>query len=301
MFFHALIMFRFPTALNLGGLEAALADCVLRPVGPLEWATSGFIPPYGAHAAALAHMHEGMFLLAIGTEERLLPPAVIDKALQERLDAIFEQQGRRPGGRARIRMRDEVIFELLPKSHVRQTRLDVVVDTRNGTIGVNTSSRRAAEAAVSEIRMALGSFPALPLTAKVVPRGILTDWIAGHSLPSGLAIGNECELRDPADSGAVVKISNMELQGEEITQHLEAGKQCTRLALNLDDHASFVIGEDLAVRKFKLLDGAMAQLDNQDHDDFMSELTASFALMAGEFRRLFLALEQAFKINTAEV
>src|SRR3546814_13735843 len=116
----------------------------------------------------------------------------------------------------------------------------------------------------SEVRRALGSFPALPLNAEVAPRSILTGWVAGEPLPDGLALGDECELRDPVDQGAVVKCQRQELQGDEISKHLEAGKQVTRLALTLDDHVSFVLGEDLGVRKFKLLDGDVDQLESPE-------------------------------------
>ena len=111
-------------------------------------------------------------------------------------------------------------------------------------------------------------------------------WVAGEPLPEGLSLGDECELRDPIDQGAVVKVQRMELQSDEITKHLESGKQVTRLALNLDDHVSFVLGEDLVVRKFKLLDGAVDELESTERDDLHAELDARFVLMAGEFKRL---------------
>jgi recombination associated protein RdgC len=92
----------------------------------------------------------------------------------------------------------------------------------------------------------------------------------------------------------------MELQSDEIARHLEAGKQVTRLALTLDDHVSFVLGEDLVLRKFKLLDGAVDQLESTDRDDLRAELDARFALMAGEVKRLFAVLESAFRLSKAD-
>ena len=74
---------------------------------------------------------------------------------------------------------------------------------------------------VSDVRQALGSFPALPLNAEVAPRSILTGWIAGDPLPDGLSLGDECELRDPVDHGAVIKCQHQELQSDEIAKHLD--------------------------------------------------------------------------------
>ena len=300
MFFRNLTLFRFPTSLDLSDLETQLAECALKPVGPLELSSRGFVPPFGQHGDALSHgIHDALWL-TVGGEDKLLPGAVVNDLLQKKLAAIEEKEGRKPGGRTRKRLKDELVTELLPRAFVRPVRSDALLDTTLGVIAIDTSSRKNGETVVSEIRRALGSFPALPANAETAPRAILTGWIAGDALPDGLSLGDECELRDPSDSGAVVKIQRMELVGDEINKHLEAGKQVTRLALVLDDHVSFVLGEDLVVRKFKLLDGAVDQLESTDRDDIAAELDARFALMAGEFKRLFNVLEKAFKLSKAE-
>ena len=300
MFFRNLTLFRFPSSLDLSDFDTQLGECALKPVGPLELSSRGFVPPFGHHGDALSHgIHDALWL-TVGGEDKLLPGAVVNDLLQKKLAAIEEKEGRKPGGRTRKRLKDELITELLPRAFVRPVRSDALLDTSLGVVAVDTSSRKNAESVVSEIRRALGSFPALPLNAEVAPRAILTGWIAGDPLPEGLSLGDECELRDPTDTGAIVKVQRMELSGEEIAKHLEAGKQVTRLALVLDDHVSFVLGEDLIVRKFKLLDGAVDQLESTDRDDVVAELNARFALMAGEFKRLFNVLEKAFKLSKAE-
>ena len=300
MFFRNLTLFRFPSSLDLSDLEQQLSDCALKPVGALELTSRGFIPPMGQHDAAFQQACDDALWLTVGGEDKLLPGAVVNDLLQKKLAVIEEKEGRKPGGRTRKRVKDELVTELLPRAFVRPVRTDALVDTQLGVIAVDTSSRKSAESVVSEVRRALGSFPALPLNAETAPRAILTGWIAGDPLPDGLALGDECELRDPADSGAVVKIQRMDLSGDEIAKHLEAGKQATRLALVLDDHVSFVLGEDLIVRKFKLLDGAVDQLEASGDDDIVAELQTRLALMAGEFKRLFTVLENAFKLSKAD-
>ena len=300
MFFRNLTLFRFPSSLDVSDLESQLAECALKPVGPLELSSRGFITPLGQHGDQFCQRQDAALWLAIGGEDKLLPGAVVNDLLQKKLASIEEKEGRKPGGRTRKRLKDELITELLPRAFVRPVRTDALMDTQLGVIAVDTSSRKSGESVVSEVRRALGSFPALPLNAEVAPRAILTGWIAGDPMPDGLSLGDECELRDPTDTGAVVKIQRMELSGDEIRKHLEAGKQATRLALVLDDHVSFVIGEDLIVRKFKLLDGAVDQLEASDGDDIVAELNARFALMAGEFKRLCTVLEAAFNLSKAE-
>jgi recombination associated protein RdgC len=74
-----------------------------------------------------------------------------------------------------------------------------------------------------------------------------------------------------------------------------------KLALIFDDHVSFVLGEDLVLRKLKFLDGAVDQLENAgERESLAAELDARFALMSAELSRLFVALEAALQFSRAE-
>lgn len=300
MFFRNLTFFRFPASLNVDDLDTGLAECALKPVGTLELSSRGFISPFGRNEEALSHRLGESIWLAAGSEDKILPGSVVNDLLQKKLAEIEEKEGRRLGGRARKRLKEDLVHELLPRAFVKPGRTDALIDLANGFIAVDTSSRKSGEAVVSDVRQALGSFPALPLNAEVAPRSILTGWIAGDPLPAGLSLGDECELRDPVDHGAIVKCQHQELQCDEIAKHLEAGKQVTRLALTLDDHLGFVLGEDLIVRKLKFLDGAVDQLESTERDDLRAELDARFALFSAEVRRLFLTLEPVLKLSKAD-
>ena len=300
MFFRNLTLFRFPTTLDFSQLDELLPEMQLKPVAALELSSRGFVSPFGRDEPELSHRLGDAIWLTVGGEDKILPSSVVNDLLGKKLAEIEEKEGRKPGGRTRKRIKEDLVHELLPRAFVKPSRTDALLDLQHGFIAVDSASRKSAEDVVSQIRGALGSFPALPLNAEVAPRNILTGWIAGEPLPEGLALGEECELKDAMEGGAVVKCQNQDLQGDEIAKHLESGKQVTRLALTLDDHLSFVLGEDLVVRKLKFLDGAVDQLENTEREDLRAELSARFALMSGEIQRLFLMLEGALKLSKAE-
>ncbi|MEQ7771485.1 recombination-associated protein RdgC [Xanthomonas hortorum] len=300
-FFRNLTLFRFPTAIDFSEVDQLLPDVVLKPVGPLEMNSRGFMSPFGREEqVALSHRLGDFLWLTVGGEDKILPAAVVNDALARKITEIETNGGRKPGGRERKRIKDDLIHELLPRAFVKSSRTDAVLDLRNGYIAVDTSSRKTAESVMSQIRGLLGSFPAMPLNAEVAPRGVLTGWIAGEPLPEGLSLGEECEMKDPVEGGATVRCSAQELRSDEIDRHLDAGKQVTKLAMVLDDHLSFVAGDDLVIRKLKFLDGALDQLEEADQDGLRAEFDARFALMNGELRRLFSVLETAFKLSAAE-
>ena len=300
MFFRNLTFFRFPRELDLEDIGESLATRPLKPIGPLELSTRGFVPPLGRDTEALSHRIGDAIWVAAGGEDKILPPSVINAELLKKLDEAEEREGRRPGGRARKRMKEELVHELLPRAFAKPMRTDGYLDLGRGFFVIDASSRKVAESVVSMVRNALGSFPALPISAEISPRGVLTAWLAGETLPDGLTMGDACQLAGGESHGPKVTIRNLELNGDEVAAHLEAGLQCTRLALVLDDHLTFELDEDLVVRKLKFLDGAVEALEEDRLEDLHAELDARFALQAGEVGRLFDVLASAFKVSAVD-
>lgn len=303
MFFRNLTMFRIPKPLadllrDIPALAHSLGEAPLKPVGPLEMFSRGFVSPYGRHYEQLVHSGPESCWVTLGGEDKILPAAVVNDLVAKRANEIEQREGRRLGGRARKRLKEDVLHELLPNALVRSGRAGIHIDYAHCIVAVDTSSRKVAEGAISELRAALGSFPAVPVNAEVAPRSVLTGWLTGDALPPGFSLGDECELKDPIDQGAVVKAQRQELAAEEISNHIEAGKQCSRLAMCVDDSISFVLGDDLVVRKLKFLDGALDRLDEGSWESIQMEAEARHTLMALELGRLFGVLGRVFKISS---
>jgi recombination associated protein RdgC len=297
MFFRNLTLFRFSPAVadDLKRLEDVLGEHRLRPCGPLEMFTKGFVPPVGrGEDAPLTHTVKHCTMLTVGGEDKLLPAAVVNDELQRKVRKIAEEEGRKVGGRERKRLKEDLLTELLPRAFVRTSRLSAYVDMKHGWLVLDTSSRKSAENALTQIREALGSFPAIPLAPEEGPRVLMTDWLANGTLPGGLALGDEVELRDPATAtGAIAKCRRQDLDAEEVKEHLRNGKQVFQLGLVFDDRISFVLGEDLIVRKLKFLDVVTEELGDS-FEDAQAEADASFALLTLELERLLGKLEEWF-------
>lgn len=299
MFFRNLSLFRFPEgiAARFKKLDEKLAEHELRPCGPLELQTRGWVSPYGRGESMFAIEHGGSALLALGGEDKLLPTAVINQHIAEKVEELEKQRGRPVGSRERRKLKDEALTELMPRALARPSRLAGYVDLENGWVVVDTSSRKAAEGFISALRNALGSFPATGLEPEESPRALMTEWMIEGKLAAGFALGDECELKDPADHGAIVRCRRQDLAADEMREHLTSGKQVTQLALTFEERMRFVLDETLTVRKFKLLDIAVEQLDQGDRDSAKAELDARFVLMGGEVARLLAAIETTFGVH----
>lgn len=296
MWFRNLTLFRFSKAAakNLKSLDEKLDEQRLRACGPAELGTEGFMSPYGRDEEALLHRVGHYALLTVGREDKLLPNSVISEELKARLQKIEKKRGKPAGSRERKQLREDILNDLLPRAFTRLSRRNAYLDTDGGWLVVDTASRKAAEGVASQIREALGSFPAAPPLAEESPRVLMTDWLARGKLPAGLALGDECELRDSADGGAAVRCRRQDLESDEIGEHLKSGKQVFQLGLVFEDRLGFSLDEDLVVRKLRFLDLVQDELGDAATDSAVAELDARFALMTLELGRLFERMQEWF-------
>lgn len=297
--FRNLTLFQLPAAAvpTHAELVEALDGHRLRPPGPLELASQGFVSPYGRNQDVLGHGLGRHSLVAFGAEARLLPAQVVNDTLAEKLDRLEAERGRRPGGKERQRIKDEVLTELMPRAFIKPSRTLAWLDHGRGWLVVDSASRKAAEAVVHGLREALGSFPATPVAAQTSARLVLTGWLTGDALPEDFTLGDECELRDPGDDGAIVRCRRQDLGAEEVREHINAGKQVAQLAVSYQDRLLFVLGEDLTLRKLRFGDVVLEELGDGQGEDAIAELAARFALLTGETTRLQRRLADLFELG----
>lgn len=296
MWFRNLTLFRFSekSARGLKSLENKLDGHRLRDVGPQELNTAGFVSPYGANKEQLVHRVGHYALVTLGRNDKLLPGAVVNQELSARLQKIEEKSRKKPGSKERKRLKDEVLTDLLPRAFTRRSTVNAYFSLDNGWLAIDSASRKIAEETVTQLRQALGTFPAVPMAAENGPRGLMTDWLVRGKLPAGLALADECELRDPVESGAVVRCRRQDLETDEVREHLKSGKQVFQLGLTFEDRLSLVLGEELTVRKLKFLDLVQDELEGTSAESVVAELDARFALMTLELEKLYEKLDTWF-------
>lgn len=297
MYFRNAALFRLAPAFakNLPDFNDALGDHRLRPCGPLEVRTVGFVPPLGGEHDPLTFRIGNAILFTLGSEEKVLPSATVNAALKVKLEAYAKQHGRPAGGKARRALKAEVLDALLQRALTKPSRISGYLDTGTGWLVIDTTSNKRAEEVLTALRLAFGSLPAVPAIGEKPVRGVLTEWLARADLPGEVGFGDECELKEPA-GGAVARCGKQELESREVQEHIKAGKQCIKLGLTYGDHVSFVLRENLSLAKVRLLDGALESLDESAMGDAESEFAARAALMTGELDRLLVALADWFDI-----
>lgn len=281
-------------------LQERLAARPFRPCGPQELHTFGWVSPFGEASdgsGPLVHASSGCLLVCARHQERLLPAAVVAEALGERIAEIEGNELRSVGRAERRRLREAITAEMLPRAFTRSKRIRAYLDVTRGWLVVDAASERIAEDLVSLLRETLDTFPATPPRPSEAPATRMTSWLAEGVAPDGWSLGDACELRDPRDLQSVVRCRGQDLTSEEIATHLRAGKQVLQLALDWRERLSFVLGEDLALKRLRLADALIEELDELSTEDAVARLEAELTLLSLEMRGLLEDLERLFELN----
>ncbi len=296
MWFKNLLVYRFTRSLDLSPetLEAGLAGKAFHPCGSQERVSLGWTPPLGKEQGPLVHSANGYHMLCLQRQEKVLPPAVVNEVLEERLEELHEREDRKPGRKERSEMREAIVFELLPRAFCRSSRLYAYVDTAGERLVINTASANRAEELLTLLRESLGSLPVIPLRPSRPAPDCMTGWLQAGSPPPGFTFGGECELRDNADESAVIRCRNQDLTAEDIRNHLAAGMHARKLALNWNGGIDCAVDDKLAIRRLRFDDVITDKLDDSRAETAAEQFDLDFALMTGEFARFIPALVEAF-------
>ncbi|MGZ8225677.1 MAG: recombination-associated protein RdgC [Methylococcaceae bacterium] len=284
MWFKNLTIFRLTENFTLTQeeLEKKLESMSFRHCGPHEEFAFGWTSPIGKTAQQLVHSSNAFMMLCGKKEEKVLPTAVVNEMVQEKILESEEKQGCKLAKKERSAIKDELIFELLPKAFTFSRKIYAYIDRQNGYIIVDAASAKSAEDLLSNLRKCLGSLPAVPINTLEKPSVIMTQWLINNQTPNDITIEDECELRSPEEAGGIIRCKRHDLTLPEIKNHLDTGKQVIKLAVNWEDRISFIIDENLAIKRLRFLDLIQDQLADIEADDEATRFDADFSIMASE-------------------
>ncbi len=292
MWFKNLAVYRLPMpwSVDADELGRRLARRRLQRCGSFEMESRGWLCPRDAEV--YVHRLGQHWLLELGVEQKLLPASVIRQVAQERADQIAGRQPY-PVGRKQMRqIRDEVTEELLPKALARRRSTHVWIAPESGLLVVNAAALKKAEEAIDALRQAVDELPATPLTTHLSPTAAMTQWLAEGDAPAGFTIDQDLELQSPDEGKPTVRYVRHALEGREIRQHIASGKSATKLGLTWEDRISFVLTEQLQIKRLTFLDVTKGE-SQQDAENADEQFDVDFALMTGELLRLLSDLVHA--------
>ena len=290
MWFKNLQLYRLPKnwADNTAKLEEQLSTLTLQPCSACDLQSIGWVAP--RDGGTLIHSVNRQWLLALGIEQKLLPASIVKQFANDKAKEIEENEGRRVGRKEMRDLREAMTIELLPRAFVRRRTTFGWIDPVNGWLAIDAASPAKAEEFLEHLRKSVDQLPAKLLQVTQSPSSAMTGWVAEGEAPSHFTLDQDLELRSAEK--ATVRYVKHTLEGEEIRQHIAEGKVVTRLAMTWGDRISFLLNENLQIKRLSFLDLLKEQADGQAENE-EERFDIDFTLMTGEVAQLLNDLLEA--------
>jgi recombination associated protein RdgC len=296
MWFKNIIFYRFTDKVNYSveQLETAFAEHSFTPCKSQELSRYGWVAPHSNMHESQIFTSSGAFLITAQKEDKLVPSSVVNQQLKDKVSTIEKQEARKVYRKEQMSMKDEIILDLLPRAFSKFNQTSALIVPQHGFIAVDSSSYAKAEELLNLLRNSLDSLPIKLPDVNHSPAVMMSQWLNQENLLPEFKCLEECELKDQSGEGAVIKVKGQDLHCDEITMHLDAGKQVSKLALEWDETLSFMLHEDLSIKRFKPTDQLTTELNEENSEDPLARLDADTSRLTLELQRLLPQLLNAF-------
>lgn len=292
MWFKNLVVYRLPEkwSADADDLDRKLAQEALQACGGFQMESRGWVCPH--EDGLFLHRQNRQWLFGLGEELKILPGSVVRQEAQVRADDMARQQAH-PVSRKQMRdLKAQVLNELLPRALVRRRTTHAWIDSAGHWLAIDTAGEAKAEQFMEVLRRTDEGFPARRLETERSPASAMSQWLIQGEVPGSFSIDQDLELRAADGSKATVRYVRHSLEGKEIRDHINNGKTVVKLGLTWNDRISFVLTEQLQIKRVTFLDILKREADAEVEDDDQ-QFEIDFALMTGELALLLADLTKA--------
>lgn len=284
-----------PVPMDIEELNTALSARRFVEVGPNDVTSVGWVPP-ASDQERFVHEVAGCWLMTLCAESKLIPGAYVKRVLQMRMEEEEARCGYKPGRKQKKEMEEAIRAEMLPRAFTGMKRIRAWIDPARKLLLVDAASSARAEDFLELLRITLDKpLPLALIRTERSPVSSMADWLAGGEAPENFTIDQDCELKSVSEDKAAVRYVRHSLDGEDVREHLTAGKLPTKLALTYSDRISFVVTEKMEIKRIDLLDIVVEKaMEDAQPEDRQAVFDAEFALYSAEIGLLIEALIEAF-------
>ncbi len=270
-------------------LSQKLQQAGFEPCGPLTERSSGWMPVDADSSDLLARRVSGADLIRLRSQSRVLPSSVITEELEARIEEYRRRTKESPSPREKRRIKTEARDELLPKAMLKSDKIWGYIDLKEKIVGIDSALDSVAERFLRRLQEPFDDLNIRALQFKQPVDELLTGIFLGGA-PDQFALGRECKMQDPADTGSTVRWNDFDLSDRTIREHVAGGMRLTHLGIVYDNIMGCVLNENGVITKLRFL-GMDDDVD--DHNDSLARMDAEFVLITGTLRRLLADLKKS--------
>jgi recombination associated protein RdgC len=282
---------------HLEDLDPALKADAFAPADDMSATSVGWVPPREDDERFAVSVN-GQYLLKFRLEKKLLPATVINQTVKARAQLLEEEQGWPPGRKQLKDLKQVVTDELLPRAFSIARDVAIWIDPVNRWLVIDSAAASQSDEVLSALGRSLHPYPVEPLKLTHSPTAMMTDWMLQAEAPDGLSLDDDSQWQAGGDVASSIRYVRHELPAETIKEHIEAGYQCTRLAMTWQDRISFVLSDTADIKKVTPLDIVQERANEGGPQTPAEKFESDFALMSAELAQLLADLMHVLGENS---
>ena len=233
---------------------------------------------------SLVHTLDQNYLINLHIEKKLLPASVINQFAKAKAQEIEEQQGYKVGRKQMKDIKGNVTDSLRPRAFniYRDTR--VWFDMKNHWLVVEAGASNKSDEVIGMLAKILEPLPIRSFITDMSPSLAMSTWLKDNQAPKNFTIDQDTELTSLGDDKAKVHYANHSPDHADLSKQFKTGKVCTRLAMTWNDRISFILDDQLSIKRVSPTE---IITQNREHSsDAVEQFNADMALMFGELNGL---------------
>ena len=275
-----------PWTTSQADLEDALQANRFAECGASQEKSVGWVEPRGHAHGPLVEVVGGQWIMKLQIEVKSVPSSVVKRKVQDEVDRIEAQTGRKPGKKERRDLTDDARQALLPMAFSKIGSTWVWLNPQENLLVLDCGSTARADEVMTALIKAAGGLSVALINTQTSPVAAMAHWLREREAPQHFSVDRECELKAADESKSVVRYTRHALDTDEVVQHVVQGKLPTRLALTWNERVSFVLTEGLQLKKLAILDVVLEENSGAAGDRKDDNFDADIAIATGEIQPL---------------
>jgi len=270
---------------NAQAFNEGLSQNPLVSIQPQSSLTMGWVTPFSDGSEMYLMSSNRCHGFRLEMEMKILPAAAINRELKQRVRSFNSLNGHSISRKGKADLKSQIYLEMLPNAPVKNKVINAFIDEDLHMLVIGCATDKDADDVLTNLRQTFGSFRATPIDSSMT-RGALTNWAMNDSNIESFNLGCEITLKTFDEDKSSVSCRNLSLVSDQVERHLESGFQVESLGMSFLDRSNFVLDHKGGIKKFKLTDVVMDQLEDDEIESENDRISSTFTLYSSEIRAL---------------
>lgn len=223
-----------------------------KPIAAQQSENFGWVEPARDIDSSLIHHHKDIYLFCMRKEVKQIPASAVKEAVDQKVKAIEQAEGRKVFGKERTAIKDDVLSLMRPRALTKSEHVYGYIDSKHQILVVGASPGTADDF-VQLLIDTLGTLGAVKLMGEESPSLVLNRWCRGmHAL--NIQLTGDFKMEDPNDE----RSSTIRNDAAYITDLLEDGYWCSMASIDYQSDFTAKLDKQLHLSSIKFNHEALA-------------------------------------------